>query len=90
MPPKQQITKQNYYLKKHPKLKLLQSPFTLTRLVFFASIERTQLTWRWLAGQCRNHFDAAKFGWVASKLTGSITALVGCSLFGSHGNLTLR
>jgi len=62
MPPKQQITKQNYYLKKHPKLKLLQSPFTLTRLVFFASIERTQLTWRWLAGQCRNHFDAAKIG----------------------------
>ncbi len=89
MPPKQQITKQNYYLKKHPKLKLLQSPFTIARLVFFASIERTQLTLE-VAGQCRNHFDAAKFSWVASKLTRSITALVGCSLFGSHGNLTLR
>lgn len=89
MPPKQQITKQNYYLKKHPKLKLLQSPFTIARLVFFC-IPRMDTIDLEVAGQCRNHFDAAKFGWVASKLTGGITAPVGCSLFGSHGNLTLR
>lgn len=89
MPPKQQITKQNYYFKKTPKVEVAPKSIHHCQACVFC-IHRKDAIDLEVAGQCRTHFDAAKFGWVASKLTRSITALVGCSLFGSNGNLTLR
>jgi hypothetical protein len=48
-PSKTTDNKTKLLLKKTPKVEVAPKSIHHSRLVFFASIERTQLTWRWLA-----------------------------------------